>query len=140
MAKPKKTRETEESVQGFLDSLDDDQKREDSIQLIDIISGLTKEQPKMWGPSIIGFGSYRIRYASGKESDWFLVGFSPRKQNLTLYLLDDAKDEEELLSQIGPHKTGKCCLYFKRLEVVHLPTLKKLIRKTLKRRRKNDVS
>jgi uncharacterized short protein YbdD (DUF466 family) len=86
----------------------------------------------MWGSSIVGFGSYRYKYASRREGDWMLVGFSPRKQNLTLYIMAGFDDYDALLEKLGKHSTGKSCLYIKRLSDVHQPTLKKLIQQSVK--------
>lgn len=86
----------------------------------------------MWGSSIVGFGSYHCKYESGREGDWFLTGFSPRKQNLTLYLMAEFEQYPELLKALGKYKTGKSCLYINRLEDIHLPTLKKLVQQSVK--------
>jgi hypothetical protein len=88
----------------------------------------------MWGPAMIGFGSYHYKYASGREGDWFLTGFSPRKEALTLYIMSGFSQDDALLKKLGKFKTGKACLYIKKLEDVHLPTLEKLIRRSVKRK------
>jgi hypothetical protein len=93
---------------------------------------VTKAEPRMWGSSIIGFGSYHYAYTSGHEGDMCLVGFSPRKQNLTLYIMSGFEQRDELLKKLGKHKTGKACLYINRLDDIHLPTLKKLIQHAFK--------
>ena len=85
----------------------------------------------MWGDSIVGFGSYHYKYASGREGDWFLIGFSPRKQNLTLYIMDGFDGYDELLQALGKHRTGKSCLYLKRLAQIHLPALEELIQRSV---------
>ncbi len=85
----------------------------------------------MWGTSIVGFGSYHYKYASGRENEWFLVGFSPRKQNLTLYIMSGFDDYESLLADLGKYKTGKSCLYINKLEDVDLPTLRELVKKSV---------
>jgi hypothetical protein len=100
----------------------------------------TGAKPKMWGPAIIGFGSYHYKYDSGREGDWLLTGFSPRKNDLTLYLMMGFEQHRELMQQLGKHKTSKSCLYIKRLEDVHVPTLKKLIKASLKQLREYQKS
>lgn len=127
-----KTKQNNQSVTRFLNSLPDKQKRQDCLALIKLMQQATKAEPKMWGSSIIGFGSYHYKYASGHEGDTCLIGFSPRKQNLTLYLLGGLEQHAELLEKLGKHKTGKGCLYINRLEDIHLPTLKKLIQHSVK--------
>src|SRR5512145_1835290 len=122
-----KTKLNTRSVDRFLKSIPDEQKRRDCFALVKLMQQVTKAEPRMWGSSIIGFGSYHYAYASGHEGDMCLVGFSPRKQNLTLYIMSGFEQRDELLKKLGKHKTGKACLYINRLEDVHLPTLKKLI-------------
>jgi hypothetical protein len=92
---------------------------------------ITGATPAMWGNSIVGFGSYHYRYDSGREGDWFLTGFSPRKRELVLYLMSGVRSFPELLEKLGPHRTGASCLYLRGLETVHLPTLKALIRRSV---------
>ena len=91
------------------------------------MTGLTGDEPKMWGPSIVGFGTYRLKYATGRELDWMIVGFSPRKANLTLYLIDGFDKYDELMAKLGKHKIGKSCLYVKRLADVDMNVLEDLI-------------
>lgn len=91
----------------------------------------TGEQPRMWGSSIVGFGAYKYRYASGHEGEWPIIGFSPRKNDLTLYIMPGFADYTELMAKLGKHKTGKSCLYIKKLDDVELPVLKKLITKSV---------
>jgi hypothetical protein len=93
---------------------------------------ITGEEPKMWGPSIVGFGSYHYKYASGREGDWPIAAFSPRKTDLTLYLMPGFAEDKDAMAQLGKHRTGISCLYIKRLSDVHEPTLKKLIRGSVK--------
>ena len=123
-----KTRETNASVEKFLAGVKDEQQREDCRALVEIMRKLTKAEPKMWGPGIVGFGNYHYKYASGREGDWFVAGFAPRKQNLTLYVTSDIARYDELLSKLGKYTTGKSCLYVKSLDDIHLPTLKELIK------------
>ena len=128
-----KTSPTDKSVETFLESVPDERKRRDCFTVLELMRKVTKSEPRMWGPSIVGFGSYHYRYASGREGDWMLTGFSPRKQNLTLYIMTGFDEAEELMARLGKHTTGKSCLYLKRLDDVHLPTLEKLIRGSVRR-------
>jgi ferritin-like metal-binding protein YciE len=123
-----KTKPTGESVVEFLDSIKDDQKRQDCHALSGMMQQATGSQPEMWGSSIVGFGRYHYRYASGREGDWFLAGFSPRKQNLTLYIMAGFDRYESLLAQLGKHTTGKSCLYIKKLADVDQDILQELIK------------
>jgi hypothetical protein len=93
---------------------------------------ITGSKPKMWGPAIVGFGSYHYKYESGREGDWLVTGFSPRKQDLTLYIMMGFEKHADLLKQLGKHRTAKSCLYIKRLSDVHVPTLRKLIKASVK--------
>jgi len=122
-----KTMETDLSVDEFLESVLVPLMKQDSIKLLELFSTVTGLPPKMWGTSIVGFGSYHYRYASGHEGDAPLVGFSPRKNNLVLYLSYDLEKKEELLDKLGKHKIGKACLYIKKLENVNTTILKALI-------------
>ncbi len=122
-----KTQKNDASVTEFLDGVDDPQKRQDSYEILKMMQQITGNPPSMWGSSIIGFGSHHFKYASGREGDWFQIGFSPRKQNLTLYIMDGVGKYQELLGKLGKHSIGKGCLYIKRLEDVDRSVLKKLI-------------
>ena len=126
-----KTKPTDQSVEAFLNGLSDEKKRQDSFTLLDLMKNVTGVEPKMWGSSIIGFGDYHYTYASGQEGDWFLTGFSPRKQNLTVYITAGFDQYEALLKQLGKYTTGKSCLYIKKLEDIDLPTLKTLIEQSV---------
>ncbi len=126
-----KTQRTELDVQSYLDSVVPE-RRDDIKQLHEIMSSITKDQGAMWGTDIVGYGAYHYRYASGREGDWFLVGFSSRKQTISLYLMSGFTNREELLEKLGKYKAAKSCLYIKSLDDVHLPTLKKLIRACIK--------
>ena len=121
-----KTRETEGNVENYLASAAPD-RRADLDQLIEMMQRLTGCPPKMWGPSIVGFGRYRYRYESGREGDWFLAGFASRKQSLTLYIMSGFPRHAELMERLGKYKTGKSCLYIKRLEDVDLGVLEELV-------------
>ncbi len=126
-----KTQKTDASVEEFLHSITDEQRRADCFTVLELMKKATKAEPKMWGSSIVGFGAYRYKYESGREGDWFLVGFSPRKQNLTLYLMGGLEQQQELLPQLGKHKTGKSCLYLNKLTDVDLKVLKKMIQQSV---------
>ncbi|GAA5522726.1 DUF1801 domain-containing protein [Aliifodinibius salicampi] len=126
-----KTQPTENDVKEFLNAIDDRQKRKDSFKILGIMKSITGEEPKMWGSSIIGFGQYHYQYESGREGDWFLTGFSPRKKNLSLYIMAGFDNYDDLMSRLGKYKTGKSCLYIKRLEQVDLDILKKLIKESV---------
>jgi hypothetical protein len=122
-----KTKKNEASVEEFLSNVKDEQRREDSLAVLKMMKKITKEKPKMWGPSIIGFGDRHYKYASGREGDWFIVGFSPRKQNLTLYLSGGLEQSQSLLKKLGKHTTGVGCLYINKLEEVDQKVLEELI-------------
>ena len=127
-----KTKPTKASVTQFLNQIPDAARRDDCVAVAKMMEEITGSKPQMWGPSIVGFGTWRYKYASGHEGDWPVAAFSPRKQDLTLYLTPGFQKREELMSQLGKHKSGKSCLYIKRLSDIHLPTLKKLIQLSVK--------
>jgi len=127
-----KTKPTNQSVKEFLNKIPEPERREDCFAVAKIMEEITGEKPTMWGPSIVGFGSYRYKYASGREGDWPMMGFSPRKKDLTLYIMMGFERHADLMEKLGKHSTGKSCLYIKRLSDVHIPTLKKLIKIGLK--------
>ena len=126
-----KTKPNEQSVEAFLNSVEDEKKRQDCLTILEIMKQITKAEPQMWGSSMVGFGSYHYKYESGREGDWFVAGFSPRKQNLTLYIMAGFSRYDELLSKLGKFKTGKSCLYIKKIEDVDLKTLKELIKQSV---------
>ena len=126
-----KTKKTDQPVDDFLDSIDDETKKKDCYAILDLMKQITGEEPKMWGESIVGFGDLHYKYASGRESDWMVVGFSPRKQNLSIYLTCDFQEDPDLMSRLGKFKTGKACLYIKTLEDVNVEALKELIEKSI---------
>jgi hypothetical protein len=132
MAEPK-TKVNTASVADFVSAIPDVQVREDCRTITGMMQAATKAKPKMWGPSIVGFGEHRVVYAGGREADWMMMGFSPRKQNVVLYGIHQ---NDELLAKLGTHSCGKGCLYIKRLSDVHLPTLKKLVSTSVKRKTK----
>ena len=127
-----KTKQTEASIEDFLSKIEDEKVRRDSEKISELMRKISGEPPKLWGASIIGFGSRHLKYESGREIDYMEIGFSPRKQNLTLYLTNGAPLDEELLSKLGKHKLGKGCLYFKRLGDIDETVLAKLIEKSIK--------
>lgn len=126
-----KTKKNDASVAAFLDAVEDDRRRSDAKAVLKIMKRVTRKQPKMWGDSIVGFGSYHYEYASGREGDWPLTGFSPRKQALSLYIMSGFKDYQPLLKKLGKFKTGKACLYVKKLEDVDVDVLEELIRRSV---------
>lgn len=127
-----KTKVTKSSVKKFLDNIEDEEKRRDSYLLLNMMYKASKNVPRMWGESIIGFGSYHYVGKSGREGDWFLAGLSPRKQNLTLYVRGGWEHNKKLLAKLGKHSLGKGCLYIRRLEDVDVSILKKLIIEAMK--------
>jgi hypothetical protein len=125
-----KTKPNDLDVKEFLNSISAEKRRHDCYTILEMMSQVTGFEPKMWGNSIVGFGSYHYCYESGREGDWFLTGFSPRKQNLTLYIMSGFKNYEKLLNKLGKYKTGKSCLYINKLEDINLPTLKELVKQS----------
>lgn len=128
-----KTKVTENSVKGFLDGIADEGKRKDTYLLFEMMQKANKNEAKMWGDSIVGFGEYHYVGKSGREGDWFLAGLSPRKQNLTLYMLGGWEQHNELLARLGKYSLGKGCLYIKRLDDVAMSILNELIIEAVKR-------
>lgn len=128
-----KTKPTEHSVEVFIDGIVDPVKRSDCKTIAAMMEEVTGAKPKMWGDSIVGFGDYRYKYASGRQGDWFLSGFSPRKQYLTLYIMGYLEFYEDILENLGKHKHGKGCLYIKRLEDIDMEVLKTLIKTSISR-------
>lgn len=122
-----KTQKNEGDVAAFLDSIEDDVKQSDCRELVHIMSAVTRSDGKMWGDKIVGFGSRTISYANGREGEWFAVGFAPRKQDLTLYIMSGFDEYEEVLGRLGRHSTGKSCLYVKRLDDIDRDVLRELI-------------
>ncbi len=126
-----KTTPNDEDVDGFLQSVDDDVRRRDAIRARDLMTRLSGDEPRMWGTSIVGFGRRTYRTKSGGESEWFKIGFSPRKQSLTLYIMDGFDEYESLLADLGPHTTGKSCLYVKDMDKIDESVLEDLISRSL---------
>lgn len=123
-----KTKKTELSVDFFLKKISSEQQRKDAYVIIGLMEKATKAKAKMWGTAIIGFGDRKLKYESGRELDWFVMGFSPRKQNLVLYISGAVQKQGALLKKLGKHKTGKGCLYINKLEEVDLTILKDIIK------------
>lgn len=135
MAEPK-TKLTDAPVADFLNAIQGEQARRDCWVIVDMMQKAAQAPPKMWGSSIVGFGTSHYKYASGREADWPLISFSPRKQNLTLYLMSGFDHYDELLAKLGKYTTRKSCLYIKRLSDVDIPTLEKLVKASVKYMRK----
>jgi len=127
-----KTIPTKLSVDKFLKGIKDEKKREDCYQVLNMMEKATKSKAKMWGTGIVGFGDHHYVYESGREGDWFVTGFSPRKQNLTLYVMGGFHQFEDLMKKLGKYSTGKGCLYINKLEDVDIKVLKELITKSVK--------
>lgn len=132
MAAKNKTAETNQSVLDFINSfVDKEEKKQDCFQLIELMRAWSGYEPKMWGPSIIGFGSYHYKYATGHEGDAPLLGFSPRKAAFSLYVIAQGNDNNEFLDQLGNYKMGKACIYFKKLNQLNLAVLENLCKSTI---------
>jgi hypothetical protein len=126
-----KTTPNDQSVKAFLNGIPDEKKRRDCYRILDLMKQVTGEEGRMWGDSIVGFGSYHYKYASGREGDWFLTGFSPRKQAITLYIMAGFDQYDDLMDKLGKYKTGKACLYVKRVEDVDIHTLRELVKQSV---------
>lgn len=126
-----KTQATKVDPTKFIKTLKDMDVQQDCLTILELMKGLTQEVPVMWGPSIIGFGEYHYKYNSGREGDFFRTGFSPRKQNLTIYIMAGFDDYADLLKKLGKHKTSKSCLYVKRLADIDLDILEEIIKRSL---------
>ncbi len=122
-----KTQKNTASVKKFIAAVEHSQRREDALTLLQIMTDITNEKPCMWGTSIIGFGSYHYKYASGREGDWMRIGFSPRKASMSLYIMNGFREYNELLGLLGKHKVGKSCLYINKLSDIDMAVLKQLI-------------
>ncbi len=128
-----KTKKNAANVGAFLDGIENEKRREDCGAVVKLMADVTGEPPTMWGGSIIGFGSYHYKYASGREGDWMATGVSPRKQNLTLYIMTGFPRHDALMKKLGTFTTGKSCLYIKKLEDVDLKVLRQLVRESYTR-------
>ncbi len=127
-----KTKPNNQNVDDFLKKVSDPAKRKNCHRVLDIMKQITRQEPKMWGDSMVGFGNYHYQYTSGREGNWFLTGFSPRKQSLTIYIMSGFDQFEHLMSQLGKYKNSKSCLYVKKLEDIDLGILKELIAESIK--------
>lgn len=134
-----KTKENEASVAGFINSIEDKDKKEDARKLLKIFKEVTKQKAKMWGSSIIGFGKIHYRYESGREGDFMATGFSPRKKDFSLYISSGFEKRQNLLKKLGRHKTGKACLYISALSDIDVNVLKEIIREGYNFSVKNSV-
>ncbi len=135
-----KTKATTASVSEFLAKITDDERRKDCTAVAKIMQKATGAKPRMWGPSIVGFGEMRYKYPSGRELDWFLTGFSPRKNDLTLYIMPGFSQYADRMKSLGKHKTGKSCLYIKRLADVDVNVLQSIVEDSVERMRSARVS
>ncbi len=135
-----KTQVNDTSVSDFLNKIADQVVRQDCDTVMDIMKSAAGAEPRMWGSAIIGFGEYTMTYPNGRAIPWMVIGFSPRKQNLTLYVGSSFPEHDALLAELGPHSTGKGCLYIKRLSDVRVPTLKKLVEASVKHKLKSSVA
>lgn len=125
-----KTKKTAASVEAFLRRVADPKQREDCFTVLKMMKDVTRLEPKMWGTSMVGFGSYNYKYPTGREGEWFITGFSPRKGYLSLHIMAGCARYGELLQKLGKHKTGVACLYVKKLDDIDLGTLKKLVKES----------
>ena len=133
-----KTKVNDADVGAFLAGVADERKRQDCFVILELMRRVTGAEPKMWGGSIVGFGSYHYVYATGNSGDWPITGFSPRAQNITLYITSGFDQYEELMARLGKHKTGKSCLYIKRLTDVDLAVLEELVATSVEHMRRTN--
>lgn len=129
--KENKTQKTDKDVRKFLETVENPTRKADAFKILEILTEITQKEPILWGNSIIGFGDYHYKYKTGREGDWFEIGFSPRKQALTLYLMNGVEKNKSILDRLGKHKTGVGCVYIKKLTDIDIPTLKELIANSL---------
>jgi hypothetical protein len=127
-----KTKPNDTPVENFLNSIKEKDKRDDCFVLLELIKKTTKQEPKMWGKSLVGFGNYHYQYTSGRKGDWFVTGFSPRKQNMTVYFSAGFQNLVPLMKSLGNYKTGVGCLYFKKLADINMNVLKEMLKANLK--------
>lgn len=130
-----KTRPNDSDIDKFLDSVDDEKRKEDSKKIFELMKKWTDEKPKMWGDSIVGFGEYHYRYESGREGDWFIVGFSPRKNYFSIYIVPYIEEQEKLMKDLGKFKAGKSCINVKRLEDIDLKVVENLVKISMKKQK-----
>ncbi len=134
-----KTKQTDQSVEQFLNSVQDVKRRQDCFTILEMMKKVTGFEPKMWGTSMIGFGNYHYKYASGHEGDMFLAGFSPRKQELTLYIGGGLQRYEGVMKNLGKYRAGKGCLYIKKVEDIDLPVLEELVKQSVAHQLKTSI-
>ena len=123
-----KTKPSERSVESFLRGVEGPERSEDCHTVLKLMKKITRQEPKVWGDSIVGFGTYHYKYESGREGDWFVTGFSPRKQNLTIYIMPGLDAHKDALKKLGKHKAGRSCLYIKRLADIDQSVLSEMIK------------
>lgn len=126
-----KTKQNDASVDEFLGAVANERRREDAFTVLGLLKRVTGKKPRMWGTSIVGFGTYRYRYASGRTGEWPRIGFSPRKQNLTVYVMPGFSNYDEILSRLGKHRTGRSCLYVNKLADIDMGVLEELVGSSL---------
>lgn len=126
-----KTKPTDVSPSKFISGIDDDVSRRDCRTLLRLMKEITAKRPRMWGSSMVGFGTYHYKYKSGREGDWFVTGFAPRKRDLTIYIMPGFKNYAALMAKLGKYKTGKSCLYVKSLDDIDLNTLRELVERSV---------
>jgi len=131
-----KTKPTGASVDAFIDAAENERRRRDARTVLELMREVTGEEPVMWGDSIVGFGQYHYEYNSGREGDWFLAGFAPRKSNLVVYIMSGFPRHAELMQKLGKHRTGSSCLYINKLDDVDLDVLRELVRRSVEHMRK----
>ena len=126
-----KTKATDASVDDFLTSVENERRRDDARVVCRMMEEITGEKPMMWGPTMVGFGTYDYKYASGREGDWFVAGFAPRKANLVVYIMSGFKAHDTLMRRLGKHKTGSSCLYINKLDDIDMEVLRELVRRSV---------
>jgi hypothetical protein len=135
-----KTKRNRKSVRKFIAGVENDRRRADAEAVLALMEEVMGEKPAMWGDKIVGFGSYRYKYESGREGDWFVVGLSPGKARLSLYIMTGFSRYQDLLKKLGKHKTGSCCLYINRLEDIDMKVLRRIIKDSAARVKRSDKS
>ena len=135
-----KTQKTDDSVEKFLNTIKEEEKRNDCFEIVKLMQKISGDEPRMWGAAIIGFGNLKLKYESGRELDWFKFGFSPRKQNIVLYGVANPEKQKEELNKLGKHKTGKGCLYINSLKDIDIAVFQQLIKLANERKNKNTLT
>ena len=134
-----KTQKNDASIVAFLNSVENPTRKKDAFTLLEIMKRITKSEPSMWGPSIVGFGDYHYKYDSGREGDWFITGFSPRKQSMSLYIMSGFGKYDEILGRLGKHKTSVSCLYINKLDDINMDVLYELIESSVQHMQSKKV-